>query len=91
MSIKKVLEDNGFIVEKIGSFWNVRQYTPAGEDWQLCFDKLSDIKSYAVNYDPEEDFKLWFNSGAKGIPDVPTLWKDQLWKQELLEKVWEEL
>lgn len=91
MGIKKVLENNGFTVTRNGNCWFVSQYTPAGEDWCITFYPLSDVKIYAENYDPEEDFKMWINSGAKGVPSVPELWKDQLWKQEVLNKVLEEL
>lgn len=54
-------------------------------------DELSDIKGYSDNFDPEEEFNMWAEvrmyNRVRGIPDIPTLWKDQLWKQKTLEKV----
>ena len=96
MNIKKVLENNGFTVKyyKDGNYWEVSQYTPAGEDWSLTFYPLSDIKIYAESYDPSDNFKELFEAGQhglSGVPDVPELWKDQLWKQSILNDVLEEL
>ena len=96
MNIKKVLENNGFTVKyyKDGNYWEVSQYTPAGEDWSLTFYPLSDVKTYAENYDTEDDFNMWIDAkrgGTIGVPDPATLWQDQLWKQEILNKVLEEL
>lgn len=94
MNIKKILEKNGFTVSKDGDCWNIQQYTPAGEDWNLCFSKLSEIKEYAENYSPEEDFDIWWCSrkSVSGVPQSPNeLWKDQLWKQEKLNTILEEM
>lgn len=91
--IKSALEKNGFTVKYYanGKYWDVSQYTPAGEDWHYEVENLEDMKQIAENYDPEDDFKSWINSGASGVPSVPELWQDQLWKQETLNKVLEEL
>lgn len=89
-NIKKILENNGFDVNVIDGGYEVSQYTPAEEDWILTFNKLEDIVDYAENFDPEEEFTMWIKAkqnGVRGIPSVPELWKDQLWKQELLNKV----
>ena len=96
MNIKKALEDNGFTVKyhKNGNYWEFSQYTPACEDWSLTFYPLSDVKIYAESYDPSDDFKELFEAGQHGfggVPDVPELWKDQLWKQSILNDVLEEL
>lgn len=93
MSIKKILEKNGFTVKKEGNWWSISQYTPAGEDWYLSFECLSDFKRYAEDYDPEDDFKMWVNARGKvsGVPDIPELWQDQLWKQETLKKCLDEI
>ena len=90
--IIKILERNGFDVSKDGdACWEIRQYTPAGEDWGFYVDELSDIKEYSENFDPEEDFTMWAEARmynrVQGVPDIPTLWKDQLWKQNQLKKV----
>ena len=94
MSIKKVLEDNGFTVKNDdGNCWTIQQYTPAGEDWELSFYDLKDIIEYAENYDPEDDFTMWIEARKrdKTVPGPAELWQDQLWKQETLNKVLEEL
>ena len=94
MKIKKILEDNGFKVEKVNGGYELSQYTPAGEDWILTFEKLEDIVNYAENYEPAEDFVMWYEakkSGTRGVPDNTILWEDQQWKKELLEKIVSEL
>ena len=93
MEIKKVLEDNGFKINYDGEGWAISQYTPAGEDWELYFHNLEDVLEYAENYDPEEDFNMWIEARQrdKSVPTLAELWQDQLWKQETLNKVAEEL
>lgn len=89
-NIRSLLEENGFTVKKYADYWNVQQYTPAGEDWNLDFNKLADIKSYAENFDPEEEFTMWIeakNNGFAGVPNYSELWQDQLWKQEILTNI----
>ena len=95
MNIQEVLENNGFDVNKTDSGYEVHQYTPEGEDWYLTFDKLEYIVDYAMSYEPEEDFKVWVEAKLFGrdktIPPIPELWKDQLWKQEILLKTAREI
>lgn len=89
ITVKK-LEKLGFNVEKDNQGYNLQQYTPAGEDWNLSFNNLQDIKDYAEYYDPEEDFNMWIEArqnGVAGVPEPGELWKDQLWKQNLLKKL----
>lgn len=86
----KRLEKMGFDVEKDDQGYNLQQYTPAGEDWNLSFNNLQDIKDYAENYDPEDDFNIWIEAkqnGVVGVPGVAELWQDQLWKQNLLSQL----
>ena len=93
-NIRKILENNGFNVDVIDGGFEISQYTPAGEDWLLTFNKLEDIVDYAENFDPEEEFTMWIEAkqnGVRGVPSVPELWKDQLWKQELMNKVADEI
>lgn len=90
--IIKILEKNGFSVSKEENIgWEIGQYTPAGEDWCFYVDELSDIKEYSDNFDPEDEFTMWAQARmynwVRGIPDIPTLWKDQMWKQAILKKV----
>ena len=89
ITVKK-LEKLGFNVEKDNQGYNLQQYTPAGEDWNLSFNNLQDIKDYAENYDPEEDFNMWIEARQNkvaGVPEPAELWQDQLWKQNLLKKL----
>ena len=90
-NIKKILENNGFDVDVIDGGYAVSQYTYAGEDWYMTFNKLEDIVDYAENFDPEEEFEFWVKADCAGKPSVAELWQDQLWKQELLNKVADEI
>lgn len=86
----KILERNGFKVTKISDGYELQQYTPEGEDWNIFIKFLKDIKEYAENFDPEEEFTMWIEAkrnGIEGIPGVSALWKDQIWKQNLLNKI----
>lgn len=88
--IKTILMENGFEVTKESDGYAIHQYTPEGEDWWLYFDKLGDIVSYAENFDPEEEFEMWVeakHNGVSGVPAIPELWQDQLWKRDILNKV----
>jgi len=90
----KILEDNGFDVKiKENGEIEVQQYTPEGEDWWLYFVSIKDFVEYADNYDPEDDFTMWVEARSrdKSVPSIPDLWKDQLWKQDLLLKVAQEI
>ena len=92
--IKTLLEEKGFTVKKYGDEFELQQYTPAGEDWHINLDKLEDIVEYAEDFDPEEEFEIWYEAGRNGVGGVPKiteLWKDQLWKQELLNSIAKEL
>ena len=93
-NIAEILEKNGFDVNVIDDGYEVSQYTDAGEDWRMTFTNLEDIVDYAENFDPDEEFTMWIGAkqnGVEGVPSVPELWKDQLWKQELLNKVADEI
>ena len=84
------LEKFGFNVRRDKHGFEVSQYTPAGEDWNLYFKKLNDIKDYAENYCPDDDFEMWVearHNGIAGIPSIPELWQDQLWKRDILREV----
>lgn len=85
-TIEELLEDKGFNIEFTGAEYLLQRYTPEGEDWNLSFYELRDIVEYAENFDPKEEFKVWFGAN-RGEPDVGELWKDQLWKQELLTEI----
>lgn len=93
-SIRKILENNGFAITKTKDGYELQQYTPAGEDWLIYLSKLKDLKEYAENFDPEDDFEMWIEAkrnGVAGVPEASELWRDQLWKQEKLNKIVGEL
>lgn len=81
-----VLQDSCFDYSKDGEVYLLSCYTPAGEDWEFYVTDEEDFKQYAENFDPEEEFKMWVEARnvVSGVPDIPTLWKDQLWKQKIL-------
>ncbi len=89
----EALQNNGFNVEIEENSINVQQCTPAGEDWWMDFSDDSDLKEFCESFDPEEEFEMWFDARHKvaGVPSIPDLWKDQIWKQETLNKVLEEI
>lgn len=88
-TIQQILENNGFTVTKDTDGYGLQQHTPAGEDWYLHFSDLDEVATYInESFDAEEEFKLWSeSSGKNGVPSIPELWKDQLWKKELLDKI----
>lgn len=89
--LKKIIEKSGFNIEKCSNGYNLSQYTPAGEDWNLFVEKLEDIKETSENFDINEEFRVLFNSGLSGVPDVETLLNDQKWKQKTLEELAEKI
>lgn len=88
--IKTLLEENGFTVTNLEDGFELQQYTPAGEDWFINLDRLGDIKEFADEFDEEKEFEMWVKADVSGKPSVSELWKDQLWKKELLNKIAEE-
>jgi hypothetical protein len=60
----------------------------------MDFNNLEEIKNYAENFDPEEEFCVWMDArrnGTAGVPKPSELWKDQEWKQKTLQIILEEL
>lgn len=93
-NIVKILEDNGFNVNCSDGEYELQQYTPEGEDWYLSFKNLEEITEYAEDFDPDEEFDMWWNARktVSGVPQsASVLLKDQLWKQELLLKIKNEI
>lgn len=85
--IEDILIEEGFTVGvDFGGEIEIRQTTPAGEDWGFYLDSYEDFVEYANNFDKEEEFRLLFNSNCEGLPDARTLLDDQDWKEEKLEK-----
>lgn len=93
-SIHKVLEKHGFILTKEDNGWDISQYTPAGEDWHFFLGKLTELKDYVEGFDPEDEFAMWMearHNGVAGVPKPYELWKDSLWKENVLNEVLEEI
>lgn len=83
----KAIMDSPFDYDLVGDEIDLHCHTPAGEDQHVYVVNSEDFKRYAKNYRPEDDFEMWSEGkrcGVSGIPDIPTLWKDQLWKQTIL-------
>ena len=93
-AIIEMFEELGFTVDERQPGYEVQQYTPAGEDWNLSFTDLQNIKDYADDYDPSEDFVMWLEakkSGVSGVPSPDELWKDQIWKKDILNNLLERI
>ena len=93
-TIIKILEDNGFRVNKENNQYLISQYTPAGEDWGFYLEDLHDLPKYAENFDVDENFEMWVEAkqnGVEGVPSYSVLLKDQQWKQQTLRKVAESI
>lgn len=88
-NIKEVFERYNFSVEKQKQGYFISQYTPAGEDWGFTLENLEDIKDYAENFDPDEEFDMWMEARhrVRGVPSPHDLWEDQIWKQNMLKNV----
>lgn len=94
MNARRALEKNGFMVQKFDDYWHISQFTPAGEDWAYEVETLGEMVKIAEGFDPEEEFEMWIEAkrgGVAGVPKIPELWQDQLWKQETLNKVLEDI
>lgn len=93
-NILEILENNGFSVTDEGNGFFINQYTPAGEDWGFHLDELADIKEYAENFDPDEEFEMWVDAkknGVAGVPSYAELLHDQIWKRDILRTVANEI
>ena len=82
----KAIKDSPFDYDLVDDEIDLHCYTPAGEDWYVYVVDSEDFKNYAENYCPDDDFEIWLEARHRvgGVPDIPILWKDQLWKQDTL-------
>lgn len=85
--LQKILEKCNFTLKEYEDYFNIQQCTPMGEDWNMDFENLNELIAYAEGFDPEEEFNMWRNATVKGVPSTPELWKDQLFKQKVLNKL----
>lgn len=85
--------DSPFDYDLVDDEIDLHCYTPAGEDWHIYVRNSRELKEYAKNYCPDDDFEMWVEARHRvsGAPDIPTLWKDQLWKQETLKALAEKI
>ena len=97
-SLKNILENDGWgpidESEQDGkTVWEIRQFTPAGEDWSFVIffdgtakDAINEIASYANDFDADEEQSTYIDMrGQRGIPDdIQTLIDDGKWKKEAL-------
>lgn len=92
--VDAIFERAGFFVFRNSDYIELSQYTPAGEDWRITLEKPADIIDYAEMFDPDEEFEMWMEAkqnGVAGVPKGSELWKDQLWKKNVLNKVAEKI
>ena len=72
----KAIENLGWSVEKSGSVYWLTNYSPADGDMGFEAQTKEEIIKFCDNYDPDEEFKVWYgaNRGEPGSPG--DLWED---------------
>lgn len=81
------IEDLGWCVEKTEYGYSLRNYSPSDGDMSFDAQSKEDIISYCENFDPEEEFDLWYGV-HRGEPTSPSeLWRDCMDKQEMYEQL----
>lgn len=79
--IREVCEDLGWEWTDCGDFIELENWSPAGEDLILTFDKRSltdEIREYAATWDIDEHIEMWVQARQhdSGIPSVRELCQD---------------
>lgn len=83
-------EEWGWVVYEDEDSWNIRQCSPAGEDFDFYVYRYANksdaenasefvrqVREYARDFDPNEHVMLWAEcSGTRGVPDIKTLVDD---------------
>lgn len=95
--LKEIIIDNGFtIYGENEPMWELRQYTPAGEDWIVELEVNNDVntlitslKEYVDNFDVDEEVAIFIEMrGTHGVPcSIRTLLEDAEWKEEILQNL----
>lgn len=95
--LKEVMIDNGFtICGENEPMWELRQYTPAGEDWIVELEVNNDVntlitslKEYVDSFDVDEEVAIFVEMrGTHGVPSsIRTLLEDAEWKEEILQNL----
>lgn len=83
--------------------WDIRQASPAGEDFGFYIHKnmvkdaddfTRQVQQFACDFDPDENIEMWVEArknGASGVPDTRTLVKDADDIQDMLDELAEAL
>ena len=88
------------ILSETSEYIELRNYTPAGEDWNETFWHYGDDERLAHEiyerwntFDVDEEAERWIdNRGKNGVPSsIKVLVEDQEWKEKKLEDLWREL
>lgn len=95
--LSKTLEETDFIFE--GEPWNITFLcsSSAGGDMSFeieshCFDcMLDEAIEYCENFDPNEEFDVYYRSDLSGVPEPKELWEDCLDKQNKLKVLGDKL
>lgn len=79
--------------------WDIRQASPAGEDFGFYIHKsevedaddfIREVREFADDFDADENIEMWFEAkrnGVRGVPDVRTLMKDADDIQHMLDEL----
>lgn len=88
--IKKI-ENLGWSIKKTEDGYCLENFSPAGGDMVIEEKTKEDIIQYCDNYDPQEEFDVWY--GAKrGEPTSPgELWNDCIEKGKMYDELKEVL
>lgn len=88
--LEEYLDDNGWSVYKDEDGWDIRQASPAGEDFGFFIrhgddveKAIKEIKEYAYDFDIDEHVEL--NLGGRGAPGVSELVEDAKEIQKMLD------
>lgn len=89
----------GWSVYEDESGWDIRQASPAGEDFGFFVqssevkdadDFVREVRKFADDFDPYENIEMWVEArknGVGGVPDIRTLVKDADDEQDMLDEL----
>lgn len=71
--VKKVCKNNGWSIFEYDDFWDIRKYSPAGEDFGFSVEKeniIENIVNYAYDFDVDEHVKMLVENmdTVRGVP-----------------------
>lgn len=95
--LEDYLDDMGWSVYKDEDGWDIRQASPAGEDFGFFIrhgddveQAIKEIQEYAYDFDVDEHVRMWVearNSGTSGVPRLSELVEDAKAIQEMLDEL----